>query len=128
MAEDVEGEALATLVVNTIRGIVKVAAVKAPGFGDRRKAMLQDIAVLTGGKVISDEVGLSLEKATLSDLGEAKKVLVEKENTTIIDGAGKQTEIKARAIKAASAQADRGGHFRLRQRSSRSVSPSSQAV
>jgi chaperonin GroEL len=96
VAEDVEGEALATLVVNTIRGIVKVAAVKAPGFGDRRKAMLQDIAVLTGGKVISDEVGLSLEKATLSDLGEAKKVLVEKENTTIIDGAGKQAEIKAR--------------------------------
>jgi len=80
VAEDVEGEALATLVVNTIRGIVKVAAVKAPGFGDRRKAMLQDIAVLTGGTVISDEVGLSLEKATLNDLGEAKKILVEKEN------------------------------------------------
>src|SRR5229473_841021 len=96
VAEDVEGEALATLVVNTIRGIVKVAAVKAPGFGDRRKAMLQDIAVLTGGKVISDEVGLSLEKASLSDLGEAKKVLVEKENTTIIDGAGKAADIKAR--------------------------------
>jgi chaperonin GroEL len=96
VAEDVEGEALATLVVNTIRGIVKVAAVKAPGFGDRRKALLQDIAVLTGGKVISDEVGLSLEKATLSDLGEAKKVLVEKENTTIIDGAGKAADIKAR--------------------------------
>src|SRR6201987_5611650 len=85
VAEDVEGEALATLVVNTIRGIVKVAAVKAPGFGDRRKAMLQDIAILTGGTVISDEVGLSLEKATLNDLGEAKKILVEKENTTIID-------------------------------------------
>src|SRR6202042_918985 len=96
VAEDVEGEALATLVVNTIRGIVKVAAVKAPGFGDRRKAMLQDIAVLTGGTVISDEVGLQLEKATLNDLGEAKKVLVEKENTTIIDGAGKATDIKAR--------------------------------
>jgi len=96
VAEDVEGEALATLVVNTIRGIVKVAAVKAPGFGDRRKAMLQDIAVLTGGKVISDEVGLSLEKATLSDLGEAKKILVEKENTTIIDGAGKAADIKGR--------------------------------
>src|SRR5580698_4073196 len=85
VAEDVEGEALATLVVNTIRGIVKVAAVKAPGFGDRRKAMLQDIAILTGGTVISDEVGLQLEKATLNDLGEAKKILVEKENTTIID-------------------------------------------
>jgi len=96
VAEDVEGEALATLVVNTIRGIVKVAAVKAPGFGDRRKAMLQDIAVLTGGTVISDEVVLSLEKATLNDLGEAKKVLVEKENTTIIDGKGKASDIKAR--------------------------------
>jgi chaperonin GroEL len=96
VAEDVEGESLATLVVNTIRGIVKVTAVKAPGFGDRRKAMLQDIAVLTGGTVISDEVGLSLEKATLSDLGEAKKVLVEKENTTIIGGAGKAADIKGR--------------------------------
>ncbi|HKU17545.1 MAG TPA: chaperonin GroEL [Steroidobacteraceae bacterium] len=96
IAEDVEGEALATLVVNTIRGIVKVAAVKAPGFGDRRKAMLQDIAVLTGGVVISDEVGLSLEKATLNDLGEAKKIVVEKENTTIIDGKGKNSDIKAR--------------------------------
>ena len=96
VAEDVEGEALATLVVNNIRGILKVAAVKAPGFGDRRKAMLQDIAVLTGGTVISDEVGLSLEKATLNDLGEAKKIVVEKENTTIIDGAGKAADIKAR--------------------------------
>ena len=96
IAEDVEGEALATLVVNTIRGIVKVAAVKAPGFGDRRKAMLQDIAILTGGTVISDEVGLTLEKATLNDLGEAKKVLVEKENTTIIDGTGKASDIQAR--------------------------------
>jgi len=96
VAEDVEGEALATLVVNNIRGILKVAAVKAPGFGDRRKAMLQDIAILTGGTVISDEVGLSLEKASLNDLGEAKKVVVEKENTTIIDGAGKGADIKAR--------------------------------
>jgi chaperonin GroEL len=96
VAEDVEGEALATLVVNTIRGIVKVAAVKAPGFGDRRKAMLQDIAVLTGGQVISEEVGLSLEKASLDDLGEAKKIQVSKENTTIIDGAGRATEIKSR--------------------------------
>jgi chaperonin GroEL len=96
VAEDVEGEALATLVVNTIRGIIKVAAVKAPGFGDRRKAMLQDIAILTGGQVISDEVGLSLEKASLNDLGEAKKVVVEKENSTIIDGAGKSADIKAR--------------------------------
>jgi chaperonin GroEL len=96
VAEDVEGEALATLVVNNIRGILKVASVKAPGFGDRRKAMLQDIAVLTGGTVISDEVGLSLEKASVNDLGEAKKVLVEKENTTIIDGAGKGSDIKGR--------------------------------
>jgi chaperonin GroEL len=96
VAEDVEGEALATLVVNNIRGILKVAAVKAPGFGDRRKAMLADIAVLTGGTVISDEVGLSLEKATINDLGEAKKILVEKENTTIIDGHGKAADIKAR--------------------------------
>jgi chaperonin GroEL len=96
VAEEVEGEALATLVVNTMRGILKTAAVKAPGFGDRRKAMLQDIAILTGGTVISDEVGLSLEKATLNDLGEAKKVLVEKENTTIIDGGGKPSEIQAR--------------------------------
>src|SRR3569832_2535456 len=96
IAEDVEGEALATLVVNNIRGILKVAAVKAPGFGDRRKAMLQDIAVLTGCTVISDEVGLQLEKATLDDLGDAKKVVVEKENTTIIGGSGKPADIKAR--------------------------------
>ncbi len=96
IAEDVEGEALATLVVNTMRGIVKVAAVKAPGFGDRRKAMLQDIAILTGGTVISEEVGLSLEKATLDDLGTAKKVSISKEETTIIDGAGSADDIKAR--------------------------------
>ena len=96
ISEDVEGEALATLVVNTIRGIVKVAAVKAPGFGDRRKAMLQDMAILTGGQVISEEVGLSLEKATIDDLGRAKRVQVGKENTTLIDGAGKAADIKAR--------------------------------
>ena len=96
VAEDVEGEALATLVVNSIRGIVKVCAVKAPGFGDRRKAMLQDIAVLTGGQVISEEVGLSLEKASLDDLGHAKKVQITKDNTTIIDGAGNHADIKAR--------------------------------
>jgi chaperonin GroEL len=88
IAEDVEGEALATLVVNTIRGILKVVAVKAPGFGDRRKAMLEDIAILTGGKVIAEEVGLTLEKVTLEDLGQAKRIEVGKENTTIIDGAG----------------------------------------
>ncbi|MBK9655989.1 MAG: chaperonin GroEL [Rhodanobacteraceae bacterium] len=96
VAEEVEGEALATLVVNTIRGIVKVCAVKAPGFGDRRKAMLEDMAILTGGQVISEEVGLSLEKATLKDLGTAKRIVVEKENTTIIDGAGKADVIKSR--------------------------------
>ncbi len=96
VAEDVEGEALATLVVNTLRGIVKVAAVKAPGFGDRRKAMLEDMAVLTGGKVVSEEVGLALEKAQLADLGTAKKVVVTKENTTLIDGAGKKPDIEAR--------------------------------
>ncbi len=96
VAEDVEGEALATLVVNTIRGIVKVAAVKAPGFGDRRKAMLQDIAVLTGGNVVSEEVGLSLEKASLDDLGSAKRISITKENSTIVDGAGRAEDIKAR--------------------------------
>jgi len=96
VAEEVEGEALATLVVNTIRGIVKVCAVKAPGFGDRRKAMLEDMATLTGGVVISEEVGLSLEKATLQDLGRAKKIQVSKENTTIIDGAGETTNIESR--------------------------------
>ena len=96
IAEDVEGEALATLVVNNIRGIVKVAAVKAPGFGDRRKAMLQDIAILTGGQVISEEVGLSLEKAAIEDLGDAKKIQITKENTTVIDGAGRAKDIKGR--------------------------------
>ncbi|WP_040145403.1 chaperonin GroEL [Xanthomonas citri] len=96
VAEEVEGEALATLVVNTIRGIVKVVAVKAPGFGDRRKAMLEDMAVLTGGTVISEEVGLALEKATIKDLGRAKKVQVSKENTTIIDGAGDSAAIESR--------------------------------
>jgi len=96
IAEDVEGEALATLVVNTIRGIVKVCAVKAPGFGDRRKAMLQDIAILTGATVISEEVGLTLEKATLNELGTAKRIVISKEETTIIDGAGTEQDIKAR--------------------------------
>ncbi|MGJ3501069.1 Stress protein H5 [Piscirickettsia salmonis] len=96
IAEDVEGEALATLVVNNIRGIVKVCAVKAPGFGDRRKAMLEDIAILTGGTVISEEVGLDLEKTTLEHLGTAKRIVVTKDNTTVIDGAGEQTAIEAR--------------------------------
>ncbi len=96
IAEDIEGEALATLVVNNLRGIVKVAGVKAPGFGDRRKAMLEDIAILTGGTVISEEVGLSLEKAGLDDLGSAKKVQITKENTTVIDGAGSHEDIEGR--------------------------------
>ncbi|MDH5299912.1 MAG: chaperonin GroEL [Gammaproteobacteria bacterium] len=96
IAEDLEGEALATLVVNNMRGILKVAAVKAPGFGDRRKAMLQDIAILTGGQVISEEVGLSLDQATLDQLGTAKKVVITKENTTIVDGAGSKAELDAR--------------------------------
>ncbi|TBR36772.1 MULTISPECIES: chaperonin GroEL [Dyella] len=96
VAEEVEGEALATLVVNTIRGIVKVAAVKAPGFGDRRKAILEDIAILTNGVVISEEVGLALDKATITDLGRAKRVVITKENTTIIDGAGEAERIQSR--------------------------------
>ncbi|MDR3427552.1 MULTISPECIES: chaperonin GroEL [Silvimonas] len=96
IAEDVDGEALATLVVNNIRGILKTVAVKAPGFGDRRKAMLEDIAILTGGTVIAEEVGLTLEKATLAELGQAKRIEVGKENTTIIDGAGQEESIKAR--------------------------------
>src|SRR5206468_3588893 len=96
VAEDVDGEALATLVVNNIRGILKTSAVKAPGFGDRRKAMLEDIAIPTGGTVIAEEVGLTLEKATLKDLGQAKRVEVAKENTTLIDGAGAAADIEAR--------------------------------
>ena len=96
IAEDIEGEALATLVVNSMRGIIKTCAVKAPGFGDRRKAMLQDIAILTGGQVVSEEVGLSLDKITLEDLGTAKRVTVDKDNTTVVDGAGEKAEIDAR--------------------------------
>jgi len=96
VAEDVEGEALATLVVNKLRGTLKVAAVKAPGFGDRRKAMLQDIAVLTGGQVISEEVGFKLENTVASDLGQAKRIVIDKDNTTVIDGAGESDKIKGR--------------------------------
>ncbi|MDO9412891.1 MAG: chaperonin GroEL, partial [Pseudolabrys sp.] len=96
VAEDVEGEALATLVVNRLRGGLKVAAVKAPGFGDRRKAMLQDIAILTGGQAISEDLGIKLENVTLAMLGRAKKVMIDKENTTIVNGAGKKADIEAR--------------------------------
>ena len=96
IAEDVDGEALATLVVNKIRGSLKIAAVKAPGFGDRRKAMLQDIAILTGGQVISEETGLKLENASAEDLGTAEKVTIDKDNTTIVNGVGKKADIKAR--------------------------------
>src|SRR6202011_492516 len=96
VAEDVEGEALATLVVNKLRGTLHCAAVKAPGFGDRRKAMLEDIAILTGGKAITEDLGIKLENLTLEDLGKAKKVVVDKDNTTIIDGAGKAATIEGR--------------------------------
>src|SRR5690606_23813507 len=96
MAEDIEGEALATLVVNKLRGTLKAAAVKAPGFGDRRKAMLEDIAILTGGKVIAEEAGMKLENAKLQDLGRAKKIVIDKDNTTIVGGAGKKAEIEGR--------------------------------
>ncbi len=113
VAEDVEGEALATLVVNKLRGGLKVAAVKAPGFGDRRKAMLDDIAVLTGGQVISEELGIKLENVTLEMLGKAKKVLIDKENTTIVEGVGKKADIVGSLQP--DPRADRGDHLGLRQ-------------
>ena len=96
IAEDVEGEALATLVVNRIRGNLNIAAVKAPGFGDRRKAMLEDIAILTGGRCITEDLGIKLESVELSDLGRGKSIVVDKENTTIVEGSGKSSEIQAR--------------------------------
>ncbi len=105
IAEEVEGEALATLVVNKIRGTLACVAVKAPGFGDRRKAMLEDIAILTGGKVIAEELGIKLENVTLNDLGKTKKIVVDKDNSTLIDGAGKKTDIEAR-VKQIRAQID----------------------
>ena len=114
IAEDLEGEALATLVVNNMRGIVKIAAVKAPGFGDRRKAMLQDIAILTNGTVISEEIGLELEKATIEDLGSCKRVVITKDNTTIIDGTGDEEAIAGRVAQIRQQIAD--AFFRLRQR------------
>ena len=126
IAEDVEGEALATLVVNRLRGGLKVAAVKAPGFGDRRKAMLEDIAILTGGQLISDDLGMKLENVTLNMLGRAKKVVIDKENTTIVNGAGKKKDIEARVgqikaqIEETTSDYDR--------RSCRSVWPSSRAA
>jgi len=105
IAEDVDGEALATLVVNKLRGTLNVAAVKAPGFGDRRKAMLEDIAILTGGQVITEDLGIKLENVTVNDLGTAKRIVVDKDNTTIIDGAGDKEQLAAR-VKQIRAQAE----------------------
>ena len=123
IAEDVEGEALATLVVNKLRGTLQVAAVKAPGFGDRRKAMLEDIAILTGGKAITEDLGIKLENIKLEDLGKAKKITIDKDNTTIVEGAGK-TE-GHRGPHQADPRADRGDHVATTTaRSSRSGSPS----
>ncbi len=112
IAEDIEGEALATLVFNKIRGILNIAAVKAPGFGDRRKSMLEDIAILTGGQVISEELGMKLESATIEQLGSAKRISIDKDNTTIVEGNGTEENIKSRINQI---ETDRRHHFRLRQ-------------
>ena len=126
IAEDVEGEALATLVVNKLRGTLQVAAVKAPGFGDRRKAMLEDIAILTGGQVIFEDLGIKLENVTLEDLGRAKKVTIDKDNTTIVDGAGEERDQGPRRSR--SARRSKRPRPTTTARSSRSVSRSSSAA
>ena len=126
IAEDIEGEALATLVVNKLRGGLKVAAVKAPGFGDRRKAMLEDIAILTGGQVISEDLGIKLENVTLDMLGRAKRVKIEKENTTIVDGAGKKDDIEGRCAQIKAQIEETTSDYD--RRSCRSVWPSSRAA
>ena len=123
IAEDIEGEALATLVVNKLRGVFKCAAVKAPGFGDRRKAMLEDIAVLTGGKAIFEDLGISLESLTTDDLGTAKKVVITKDDTTITEGAGKNADVQGR-IAQIKAEIDAPRRRTTTARSSRSASPS----
>ena len=128
IAEDIEGEALATLVVNKLRGGLKVAAVKAPGFGDRRKAMLEDIAILTKGEMISEDLGIKLETVTLGMLGTAKRVTIDKDNTTIVDGAGDAMSPRSRAVPRRSASRSRTPRAITTRRSSRSVSPSSPAA
>ena len=127
VAEDIEGEALATLVVNKLRGGLKVAAVKAPGFGDRRKAMLEDIAVLTAGTMIAEDLGIKLENVTLQMLGKAKRVRIEKENTTIIDGAGSKKDIEARLAQIQALRSRRPPPTTTR-KSCRSASPSWRAA